>query len=72
MSGQGSHFRQSRDGLEGVLHGAIAHLMGNDNDFCTLVAGVELDDGLNRDALLAKTAADATDYARASSVWKRT
>ena len=61
---QGSHFRQCGDGFQCVLHCSIANLMGDDNDFCAFIARIELDDGLNGNALLSKTAADPTNHPR--------
>ena len=44
VSSEARHLRQSLDGVQGFIHLALAHFMGDHNDLGAGVAGIELHD----------------------------
>ena len=63
MSSQARHLRQSLDGVQGFIHLALAHFMGDHNDLGAGVAGIELHDRLDRHVAFAEAATHLADHA---------
>ena len=63
VSRQSRDFIQSSDGIKGCDHLALTDFMGDHNDFCAGLTGIELNNRLDGNACVAETATHLADHA---------